>query len=128
MNALTKVILITAFIFYYLPNLTLAQAPDTLWTRTYGGASDDVGFSVQQTADGGYIIVGNKGQDIFLIKTDENGDTLWTKLLGGYSWDSGRSVRQTADGGYIVTGITTIADEDVILIKTTFFFTMLLKN
>ena len=31
---------------------------DTLWTRTYGGAHDDEGQSVQQTDDGGYIIAG----------------------------------------------------------------------
>ena len=31
---------------------------DTLWTRTYGGSSDDWAYSVQQTADGGYIVAG----------------------------------------------------------------------
>jgi hypothetical protein len=29
---------------------------DTLWTRTYGGAHTDVGYSVQQITDGGYIV------------------------------------------------------------------------
>lgn len=35
-----------------------AQAPDTLWTKTYGGSDNDYAYSVQQTLDGGYIIVG----------------------------------------------------------------------
>ncbi len=45
---------------------------DTAWTATYGGLDDNAGFSVQQTADGGYIIVGCKGslgcEDVYVIK------------------------------------------------------------
>jgi hypothetical protein len=29
-----------------------AQPPDTLWTKTYGGTSDDVGLAAQYTSDG----------------------------------------------------------------------------
>lgn len=36
----------------------VAQPPNTLWTRTYGGGDSDMGYSVQQTSDGGYIIAG----------------------------------------------------------------------
>ncbi len=53
---------------------------DSLWTRSFGGAEHDLGWSVQQTADGGYIIVGNSSYgasayDEFLIKTDANGNS-----------------------------------------------------
>jgi hypothetical protein len=84
---------------------------DTLWTRTYGGAGYDYGYSVQQTQDGGYIVagttgsVGNDGQ-FYLIKTNASGDTLWTRNYGGMALDKGRSVQQTTDGGYIITGET----------------------
>jgi hypothetical protein len=59
---------------------------DTVWTRTYGGPDHDGGKSVQQTADGGYIIAGftysygTGFQDAWLIKTDASGDTTWTSV------------------------------------------------
>ncbi|MCK4575073.1 T9SS type A sorting domain-containing protein, partial [candidate division WOR-3 bacterium] len=87
--------------------------PDTLWTRTYGGAEGDVGYSVQQTTDGGYIIAGytysfGAGEsDCYLIKTNADGDTVWTKTYGGIHWDYAYSVRQTSDGGYIIAGFST---------------------
>jgi hypothetical protein len=81
-----------------------------IWSKTFGDASTDVGYSVQQTTDGGYIIAGYTYSfgagysDVYLIKTDSTGDTLWTKTFGGAFVDGAYSVRQTFDGGYIITG------------------------
>jgi len=81
----------------------------TSWWRTYGGTSDDYGWSTQQTSDGGYIIAGYTasfgagGDDVYLIKTNASGDTLWTKTYGGTDEDVGYSVQQTSDGGYVRT-------------------------
>jgi len=100
---------------------------DPLWTRTYGGSSYDWSFSVQQTTDGGYIVVGYTAsfgagyEDVYLIKTDANGDTLWTRTYGGSANDRGWSVQQTADDGYIVAGETYsfgAGSHDVYVIKT----------
>jgi hypothetical protein len=100
---------------------------DTLWTKTYGGLVYDEGSRVEQTKDGGYIIVGNtksygQGQDdIYLIKTNALGDTTWTKVYGGTGDDLGNDVQQTADLGYIITGQTNsfgAGGYDVYLIKT----------
>ena len=45
-------------VFLFLQFIMLAQAPDALWTKTYGGSGQDIGYSVEQTTDGGYIICG----------------------------------------------------------------------
>ena len=47
------------------------------WEKTFGGAEDDWGYSVQQTEDGGYIIAGStfsfggESYDIYLIRIGE---------------------------------------------------------
>lgn len=99
---------------------------DTLWTETYGGPDDDWGYSVQETADGGYIVggyaksFGEGDADIYLIKTDAEGDILWTGIYGGTDDDVGYSVQETADGGYIVAGSRMYGSgiNDVYLVKT----------
>ena len=105
----------------------LAQAPDTLWTKAYGGPGTETASEVQQTEDGGYVIVGTTnsfgagGNDIYLIRTDAVGDTLWTRTYGGAESESGNSVCETSDGGFIIVGDTYSFAEhgnDVYLIKT----------
>jgi hypothetical protein len=100
---------------------------DTVWARTFGGSNRDVGESVQQTFDDGYIIIGRTRSfgvgdyDVWIIKTDENGDTVWTKTFGESNREYGKSIQQTTDGGYIIAGHTTsfgAGNEDVWIIKT----------
>ena len=107
--------------------LPLSLHAQITFERTYGGDSLDLGLSVMQTPDGGYILVGNTGSfgagghDVYLIKTDANGDTLWTRTFGGTYDDQGWSVQQTADNGHIIAGLTEsfgAGESDVYLIKT----------
>jgi hypothetical protein len=85
---------------------------DTLWTRCYGGAQEDLSYSVEETPDGGVILAGYTGSfgagyyDAYVIKTDSLGDTVWTRTYGGARSDWGRCISHTADGGYILVGYT----------------------
>ncbi|MBN1155018.1 hypothetical protein JXB12_08900, partial [candidate division KSB1 bacterium] len=88
---------------------------DEQWHKTFGGTGNDIGYSIDQTSEGGYIITGFKSssemsdlseKDILLIKTDINGKLQWSKTFGGPNEDEGRSVHSTFDGGYVITGST----------------------
>jgi hypothetical protein len=102
--------------------LKLDEKGDTLWTRRWGSPGNDCGTCVQQTQDGGYIVIGDilniggTSEDIWLIKTDENGDTLWTRTFGSGYYDYAASVEQTEDGGYFLTG--TLKDTSIWLLRT----------
>ena len=97
------------------------------WLRTYGGEGDDWGSCVQQTSDGGCIVVGytesfvDPSGDIWLLKFNQAGDTLWTKVYGDTSADYGYCVKQTSEGGYVIASsvglIKTDADGEMQWIK-----------
>ena len=98
-----------------------------LWSKTYGGNNHDQAWSVRQTLDDGYIVIGyttsfgNGNYDVWLIRTNSNGDTLWTKTYGGEYWEYGYDVRQLSDGGFILTGYASsprLNDVDLYLIRT----------
>jgi len=92
---------------------------DTVWKKTYGGNSYDLGYSITTTSDGGYVLTGNtesndgdfsgmnKGyDDIFVMKLNSSGDIVWKKTFGGDGVDYGTSITRTRDGGYVLTGGT----------------------
>jgi hypothetical protein len=96
------------------------------WTKTIGGPGYEIGFSLIQTADGGYAIAGATqsfgagGVDVYVVKLDANGNLQWTKTIGGGAWDVGNSLIQTADGGYAIAGETYsfgAGERDVYVVK-----------
>jgi hypothetical protein len=89
------------------------------WQKVLGGSDRDKSFSIQQTADDGYILIGstdsdnsgdvgaNHGKsDIWVVKLNPSGGIQWQKVLGGNGFEDGRSIRQTTDNGYILIGST----------------------
>jgi hypothetical protein len=101
-----------------------------LWVKTTTeGYYEESGSNVQQTSDGGFIVVGTRislsttKRCVLLYKTLENGTEEWAQSFAQTAsrdqW--GTAVRQTADGGYILVGTKVINDDgivDALLIKT----------
>jgi hypothetical protein len=93
------------------------------WEQTYGIQQNhifNIGTSVQQTSDGGYISTGRSadGDDVllFLLKTDGNGLEQWTRTWGDDNLNAGGSkVQQTTDGGYIITGAISAGGSNILL-------------
>lgn len=81
-----------------------------LWAKTFGGSGADYANAIQQTSDGGYIIIGSStsfnwgDRNIYLIKINSNGALMWSETIGGDGEDDGKYVIQTIDGGYALTG------------------------
>ena len=108
---------------------------DLQWQKALGGSSADIGSSIIQTTDGGYLVVGssasNDGQvtghhpssgsagegpfsyDCWAVKLSSTGNIQWNKSLGGSGVDHGNSVIQTTDGGYIIAGSSNSNNGDV---------------
>jgi hypothetical protein len=95
------------------------------WQKCLGGSLNDNGTSIEQTADGGYIVAGitssNDGditgfhgiQDYWVVKLDVTGIIQWQKCLGGTNQDQATSIWQTSDGGFTVAGVVGSNDGDV---------------
>jgi len=97
------------------------------WRKHFGGTGEDYGVGVEQTRDGGYILVGATNSqgagdyDIYLIKFNAQGNKEWQKTFGVKEADLGVLVRQTSDGGYLVAGQTfsyASGGSDIYLTKT----------
>ncbi len=95
------------------------------WSKLFGGSSDDIGNSVIQSSDGGYMLAGttfstngdisfNHGSsDFWIIKTNEQGDLLWEKTYAGSGEDRANEIIETQDGNFIIIGTSFSTDGDV---------------
>jgi uncharacterized delta-60 repeat protein len=106
--------------------LKLDTSGKEVWSKTFGGSSDDLAWSIQQTNDGGYIVAGYTksfgagSEDVYILKLDANGNKLWEKTFGGSYDERAYCIQQTSDGGYIVAGYTSsfgVGNYDVYIIK-----------
>jgi hypothetical protein len=95
------------------------------WQKCLGGSNNEYGHSIQQTVDGGYVLIGsttsnngdvsgnNGDQDVWVVKLSSFGDIEWQKCLGGSNKESGLSIQQTTDEGYVFCGSTSSNNGDV---------------
>jgi hypothetical protein len=92
---------------FFFTALAFSQPPDTLWTRTFGGAGNDEPIVIRQITNDGYIVAGRSTSfgdgswDAFFLKIDSAGNSEWQRTFGGSRAESAADVRRTSDGGYI---------------------------
>jgi hypothetical protein len=102
-------------------------ALEVTFEMRFGGSKRDRGIDLIQTRDGGYAIIGYTssfgagGEDIYLIRTDDQGRELWTRTYGGPDNDNGWAILETSDGNFVILGFTNSYGNggmDTYLIKT----------
>ncbi|WOC41212.1 hypothetical protein [Polaribacter sp. HL-MS24] len=97
---------------------------DLLWEKTYGGSSFDVGRSVSQTQDNGFLISGssrsednsftNQGQnDALVLKINAEGTLVWKKTIGGSEIDFLYDAVQLNNNTIIAVGETQSSNGDL---------------
>ncbi|MPM05072.1 hypothetical protein SDC9_51356 [bioreactor metagenome] len=101
----------------------LDSAGNLLWAKSFGGTSDDDGYSIstdsfgnvytagffQGTADfdpgAGIVTLASAGdKDVFVQKMDPSGNFLWAKSFGGTGYDRVESIHVDAFGNIYTTG------------------------
>ncbi len=83
-----------------------------LWSKFYSPDTYCYPYSIQQTADDGFIMCGTLGDsysspetNVFLMKFNSLGDSLWLKSYGLSGNDGSWTVRVTNDGGFAIGGM-----------------------
>ena len=106
----------------------LSNTGEQEWQKLLGGIDEEIGQSIQQTTDGGYILTGSTGSndgdisghhgsvgnwDYWVVKLSSLGLIEWQKALGGDGSDQAYSITQSLDGSYVVVGFTQSVDGDI---------------
>lgn len=81
-----------------------------MWNRSFGGVLGDFGRSIVECSDGGFAVVGYSASyssgdnDIYLVRTDQDGNLLWYRVFGGSTYEYGHDIIECRSGGFIIAG------------------------
>ncbi len=97
------------------------------WELSLGGTGYESARDIEQTDDGGYIVLGETNstdggvvagyggtKDIWLVKLSALGTVQWQKRFGGTGLDIGNHISITPAGDYLIAASTSSNDGDVI--------------
>ena len=112
--------------------LKLDASGAIIWQKTFGFLGADIGYTLIQTNDNGYLITGvldvtasggqgnsktsktlHAGGDYWAIKLDANGTQEWSKFFGGSFTDTPYGVVETNDNSFIIVGASDSDDIDI---------------
>ncbi len=90
---------------------------DVIWSKNFGGSSDDK-INEMMVTENGILICGrshsedhnisnNNGEaDLWVFELDFEGNVIWSKTYGGSSWDEAFNLIQTPDKNIMVVGFS----------------------
>ena len=95
--------------FSLLDTALTVQTSELYWNL--GPNDSENGYSARQTADGGYILCGEKYHpdteaDVWLIKTDASGNQVWEITTGSSGIDVVRTLDLSGNDAFVVTGFS----------------------
>lgn len=103
-------------VIYLLSCLSLLAQPAIQWQQSYGGNLNDYATHIENTSDGGSVVIGytesntidvsgnHGGKDYWILKINSSSSILWKKCLGGTSTEWAYDIKQADDNGYIIAG------------------------
>lgn len=114
--------------------------------KSFGFTGKDVGTSLLQTKDNGYLLVGeldvtasggagrtpnrtlHAGGDFWAIKLNSSGEKEWSNYYGGTFTDTASGIVETKNGDYIIAGTSDSSDVDITNNKGTYDFWVIKIN
>ena len=121
-----RIIFIISAIYFCLQLYGQEQLPKVEWEKIYNRSDYDYVYSIANTPDGGFVVVGStyseefQSSDILILKISIQGNLVWEKTFGGKDTERAYSVIATPDGEYVIAGITKskgAGNEDIWLLK-----------
>ncbi len=101
---------------------------DLIWLRSFPASELEIGNSVIQEQDDGFVVTGIKkcygicDANAYVIRTDADGNTKWLRIFAGKGDDSVNSICKV-NNGYIIAGTTNSygnGNSDILLMKVSF--------
>ncbi|PLX06118.1 MAG: hypothetical protein C0596_16665 [Marinilabiliales bacterium] len=96
-----------------------------IWQKTYGGTSLEQASAACMTNDNGFLLIGDTqssngdvtghygGQDVWIVKIDNEGNKIWANCYGGTNGENGYSIISTLDGNYMFVAHSASSDYDL---------------
>lgn len=96
--------------------IRLDASGNELWQRSYGGSGTDQLTQVEETTDGGFILLGSSDSpqsgnkttpnfgflDLWIVRTDSNGDVVWQQSFGTGNSAIPQRLLVVPTGGWLV--------------------------
>lgn len=106
--------------------LKLDKCGTIQWEKSFGGTGYESARDIVQTADGGYMVLGETNstdggvisghggtKDIWLLKLTPAGNLEWQKRYGGSGLDIGNHIELMRDGGFLLAASSSSNDGDI---------------